>query len=61
MQSFDQRRCLRPVSAFCDPDDGKPVSGAGFAVTAVAEPLRLPCAFADIWKNGPPRVDAIRS
>ncbi len=49
-QSFDERRCLIPVSAFCEPDDGKPAKWHWFALKDPEDPRPL-FAFAGIWKR----------
>ena len=56
--SFEQRRCLVPVSSFCEPhDDRKPATWHWFALKG-DEPRPL-FAFAGIWQRwrGPVRKD----
>ena len=56
-QSFEQRRCLVPVSSFCEPKDTKPATWHWFALKG--DGPRPPVAFAGIWRNyrGPIKKD----
>jgi putative SOS response-associated peptidase YedK len=56
--SFDNRRCLVPASAFCEPDEGKPARWHWFALKDGKDP-RPPFAFAGIFRTwkGPVRKD----
>jgi putative SOS response-associated peptidase YedK len=47
--SFEQRRCLVPATAFCEPDEGKPARWHWFALKA-DEPRPL-FAFAGIYRQ----------
>ena len=56
-ESFEQRRCLVPATAFCEPREVKPATWHWFALRA-AEPRPL-FAFAGIWRRwrGPIRKE----
>jgi putative SOS response-associated peptidase YedK len=47
--SFQQRRCLVPATAFCEPDEGKPARWHWFALKDEEE--RPLFAFADIYRQ----------
>ena len=55
--SFENRRCLVPATAFCEPDEGKPARWHWFALKGKDE--RPLFAFAGIYRqwNGPIRKD----
>jgi putative SOS response-associated peptidase YedK len=40
--SFEQRRCLVPATAFCEPDEGKPARWHWFALNGRAPTVRVP-------------------
>jgi putative SOS response-associated peptidase YedK len=48
-ESFEKRRCLVPVSAFCEPDEGKPARWHWFALKGDEE--RPLFAFAGIYRQ----------
>lgn len=56
--SFDRRRCLVPVTAFCEPDDGKPARWHWFSLKSDEDPRPL-FALAGIWQRwqGPVKKD----
>jgi putative SOS response-associated peptidase YedK len=47
--SFEQRRCLVPATAFCEPDEGKPARWHWFALKA--DERRPLFAFAGIYRQ----------
>ena len=47
--SFEQRRCLVPATAFCEPDEGKPARWHWFALNGEEE--RPLFAFAGIYRQ----------
>jgi len=55
-KSFEERRCLVPATAFCEPDEGKPARWHWFALKGKERPL---FAFAGIYRqwNGPIKKD----
>jgi putative SOS response-associated peptidase YedK len=55
-KSFEERRCLVPATAFCEPDEGKPARWHWFALKCKERPL---FAFAGIYRqwNGPIKKD----
>ena len=56
-KSFEERRCLVPATAFCEPDEGKPARWHWFALKGNKE--RPLFAFAGIYRqwNGPIKKD----
>jgi putative SOS response-associated peptidase YedK len=48
-ESFNLRRCLVPVTSYCDPDEKKPVSWHWFAVEPAAERPLFACP--GVWKR----------
>jgi putative SOS response-associated peptidase YedK len=57
-KSFEERRCLVPATAFCEPDEGKPARWHWFALKGNKE--RPLFAFAGIYRQwtGPIKKDA---
>ena len=55
--SFQERRCLVPVSSYCEPKGEKPATWHWFALKGDSE--RPPFAFAGVWRiyTGPIKTD----
>jgi putative SOS response-associated peptidase YedK len=58
-KSFEERRCLVPATAFCEPDEGKPARWHWFALKGSKE--RPLFAFAGIYRQwkGPIKKDGV--